>query len=84
MDIWPDPPRPFGDFKNPLRHPAGPRARRGARGDFQNPRTDEGDLTENPPTKSKLCTYFFPICWFNSKDYQPNTFQLQKVQQTNS
>ena len=24
MDFRPDPPRPFGDFKNPLGHPAGP------------------------------------------------------------
>ena len=70
----------------------GPRARRGARGDFSNPRTDEGDLAKISETKSEFCTYFFLFVTtnpnityvFKSKDYQPSTFQLQTVQQTDS
>ena len=31
MDFRPDPPRPFGDLKNPRGHPAGPEGRSGGR-----------------------------------------------------
>ena len=37
----------------------GPRARRAARGDFQNPRTGDGDLAKIPEQKTEFCTYFF-------------------------
>ena len=32
----------------------GPRSRRASRGDFQNPRTGEGDLDENPGPKTRF------------------------------
>ena len=37
----------------------GPRARRAARGDFQNPRTGDGDLVKIHDHKPEFCTYFF-------------------------
>ena len=37
----------------------GPRARRAARGDFQNPRTGDGDLGKIHDHKPEFCTYFF-------------------------
>ena len=37
----------------------GPRARRAARGVFQNPRTGDGDLAKNADQKPEFCTYFF-------------------------
>ena len=39
----------------------GPRARRGARGDFQNPRTGDGDLAKNPRSKTRILYIFFHI-----------------------
>ena len=39
----------------------GPRARRAARGDFQNPRTGDGDLDKIPDQKPEFCTYFFSL-----------------------
>ena len=36
-----------------------PRARRAARGDFQNPRTGDGDLGKIHDHKPEFCTYFF-------------------------
>ena len=82
----PDPPRPFGDLKNPLGHPAGPS------GIFQIPSGLGGIWAKIPSTKSEFCTYFFLFVTtnpnityvFKSKDYQPSTFQLQTVQQTDS
>ena len=38
-----------------------PRARRAARGDFQNPRTGDGDLDKIPDQKPEFCTYFFSL-----------------------
>ena len=35
-----------------------PRARRAARGDFQNPRTGDGDLGKIPDQKPEFYTYF--------------------------
>ena len=37
----------------------GLRARRAARGDFQNPRTGDGDLVKIHDHKPEFCTYFF-------------------------
>ena len=45
----------------------GPRARRAARGDFQNPRTGDGDLGKIPDQKSEFCIYFFLIIGTNSR-----------------
>ena len=36
-----------------------PRARRAARGDFQNPRAGDGDLGKIHDHKPEFCTYFF-------------------------
>ena len=54
-------PSPVGDFENPLGQHAvpsglrsGPRARRAALGDFQNPLRAPGDLGENPLTKIRI------------------------------
>ena len=64
----PDPLEPGGDLDNsqwqhavPVGRSVGPRARRAAQGDFQNPRTGDGDLGKIPDQKSEFCTYFFLI-----------------------
>ena len=64
-EISPSSPKPGGGFENPRGQHAvpegrsggqsgGPRARRAARGGFQNPRTGEGDLDENPGPKTRI------------------------------
>ena len=40
----------------------GPGARRAVRGDFQNLRTGDWDLTKIPDQKHKFCIYFFLSC----------------------
>ena len=59
-------PQPGGDFEIPRGQHAvpegrsgGPRARRAARGDFQNPRTGDGDLqVKIPEQKPEFYIYF--------------------------
>ena len=48
MDFPPDPPRPFGDLKNPLGHPAGPS------GIFEIPSGLGGIWAKIPSTKSEF------------------------------
>ena len=57
----------------------GPRARRGARGDFSNPRTDEGDLAENPRHKIRiLYIFFFQFVGSNPKITNPILFNFKR------
>ena len=63
----PDPHRPFGDFENPLGQLAvasdlrsGPRARRAALGDFQNPLRAPGIWAKIPSQKPEFSIYILP------------------------
>ena len=56
----------------------GPRARRAARGDFENPRTGDGDLGKIHDHKPEFCTYFFlnPVWHLNfSSSYYFGTYK---------
>ena len=52
---------------------SGPRARRAALGDFQNPRTGDGDLGKIPDQKHEFCTYFSPV------SHQNNTITILRT-----
>ena len=53
-------------------------------GIFKIPERTRGIWPKIHDTKLEFCTYFFPMCWYISKDYLANAFQLQTVHHRNT